>query len=109
MEFLYRNATPAYKGIHPQQASPSFPSGIVSSLFAGGGTPSYKIASSNGASAPTPARSWWQTLIPTPVYKTAPAVACVDESEMSPDNGDAADNTDGCVDASDQVPQVVIL
>jgi len=107
MEFLYRNATPAYKGMHPQQGSSSFPSGMVSSLFAGG-TPSYKTAICNGASSPASARSWWQALIPTPVYKTA-AAACIDESAVSPADGDAANNADGCVNASDQAPQVVIL
>jgi hypothetical protein len=107
MEFLYRNVTPAYKGIHPQQSSTSLPSGIVSSLFAGG-TPSYKTASCDGASAPAPTQSWWQGLIPTPVYKTAPA-ACVDESEVAPADGVTADNADGCVNESDQAPQVLIL
>jgi hypothetical protein len=108
MEFLYRNATPAYKGIHPQQVSPSIPAGIVSSLF-GGGTPCYKIANGNGASAPTSARSWWQALIPAPVYKTASVAACVLEPEVPPDDGGATGNGDGCVAASDQAPQVVIL
>lgn len=108
MELLYRNATPSYKGINPQQASTSLPSGIMSCLFAGG-TPSYqKAANSNGASAPASAQSWWRALSSTPVYKTASA-AGVDESEVSPDDGDAADNVDGCMNASDQVPQVVIL
>lgn len=107
MEFLYRRATPAYKGIHPQQGSSTFPSGIVSSLVAGG-TPSYKTAICNGASAPASARSWWQALIPTPVYKTA-SVACVDESEVSPADGGTAANADGCVNANDQAPQVVVL
>ena len=107
MEFLYRSATPAYKGIHPQQGSSSVPSRIVSSLVAGG-TPSYKTASCNGVPAPAPARSWWQALIPTPVYKTAPAV-CVDEADVSPADGGTAANADGCVNANDQAPQVVIL
>ena len=107
MEFLYRNATPVYKGINPQQASTSLPSGIMNSLFASG-TPSYKTARGSGASALTPARSWWRAFDPTPVYKTTPA-ACVDESEVLPDMGDAAANAGGCVTASDQAPQVVIL
>jgi hypothetical protein len=107
MEFLYRSATPAYKGIHPQQGGTSFPSGIVSSLVAGG-TPSYKTAICNGASVPASKPSWWQALIPTPVYKTAPA-ACVDESAVSPAEGVTVANADGCVNASDQAPQVVIL
>jgi len=106
MEFLYRSATPAYKGIHPQQVSSSFPSRIVSSLFARG-TPRYKTASGNGASAPEPARSWWRAWDLTPVYKTAPAR--VEASEVPADDTGAAASADADVNASDQAPQVVIL
>ena len=107
MEFLYRNALPAYKGFQPQQASSSFPSGVVSSLFASG-TPCYRTASSKGASAPAPARPWWRAWNLTPVYKTA-SDACVEASEASPDDGGTAANADECVNANDQAPQVVIL
>jgi hypothetical protein len=103
MEFLYRNA-PVYKGVQPQQASTSLPSGMMNCLFAG--TPSYKTRTGNGASAPT--RSWW-LWNPTPVYKTVSTVACVDESGVSPDNGDAPDDAGGCGDASDQAPEAVVL
>lgn len=106
MEFLYRNATPVYKGITPQQASTSLPSGIMSCLFASG-TPCYRTANSNGASAPASARSWWQAWKLTPVYKTA-SVACSDQSEVSPDIGGATDNACGCVTASDPAPQVIL-
>jgi hypothetical protein len=107
MEFLYRNASPVYKGVQPQQASTSLPSGMMSCLFAG--TPSYKTARGKSASAPVPARSWWDAWNPTPVYKTVSTVACVDESGVSPDNGDAPDDAGGCGDAGDQAPEVVIL
>ena len=97
MEFLYRNATPVYKGIHPQPNT-SFPMGIVSSVFASG-TPCYRTACSNGASAPEPARSWWRAWNLTPVYKVAST--CVEAPEEPAGDAGAAPSADACANAND--------
>ena len=108
MEFLYRSATPAYKG---SQAQPNQRTGFLAGLgtkLGGGATPAYKTVAGANAQAPAPARSWWRAFAVTPSYKTAApcAVDPVAPGEPSPDGGDDdAGPAGGC----DSALQVVIL
>src|SRR5262249_8995172 len=115
MEFLYRIATPAYKG---SQAQPTHTTGLLAGLGAvvggagavvGGGGPAYRTAADASVHTPAPARSWWQPFAVTPSYKTAApcAVDSTDSCAPSPDDGDGdADPASGC---AEQAMQVVIL
>ena len=103
MDFLYRNATPGYKGTQPQPKN-GFLSGLLGNLF-GGGTPSYTTLDSRGAQASTPTRSWWQAFVTTPSYKTALYADGSDSSSAPDDSREAeADQDSEC-----EVNQVVIL
>jgi len=109
MEFLYRKATPAYKG---SQAQPNQRTGLLAelgSVVGGGATPAYKTPDGARAQAPASSRSWWRAFAVTPSYLTAaPCTADhVAPGEPSPDgeNGDE-DPGGGC---SEQAMQVVIL
>jgi hypothetical protein len=109
MEYLYRSATPAYKGNHAQ---PSKPTGLLAglgSVMGGGATPAYRTVVDASAHAPAQARSWWQAFAVTPSYKAAaPCMAdASDPCASSPDDGDDdADPERGC---AEQAMQVVIL
>ena len=108
MEFLYRSATPAYKGI---PAQPTQRTGLLAGLgstLGGVATPAYKTVAGASAQAPAPARSWWRAFAVTPSYKTAAPCATdtVAPGEPSPDGGDGeADPAGEC----DPALQVVIL
>ncbi len=107
MDFLYRNAAPAYKGT---KAPPQGRNGLLSGLFCnllGGRTPSYKTLDERGAQASTPARCWWQAFVTTPSYKTAPPHAN-GEAATTAESGDGAAELDSeC--APDEAPQILIL
>ena len=81
MDFLYRNATPAYKGTKSQPAKSGLFSGLSNLL--GGATPNYKTVEQRGAQASTPARGWWQAFVTTPSYKTASAAHTEGRSDES--------------------------
>ena len=106
MEFLYRNATPAYRG---SQAQPTQTTGLLAGLGAAvgsGATPAYKTLDGASAQAPASSRSWWRSFAVTPSYKTA-APCAADSCVPASDDGDgAADPTPGC---AEQAMQVVIL
>jgi len=109
MEFLYRSATPAYRG---SQTQPTQPTGLLAglgSVLGSGATPAYKTVAGASAQASAPVRSWWQAFAVTPSYKTAPPYDA-DHGEPcapSPDDGDgAAEPARGC---AEQAMQVVIL
>jgi hypothetical protein len=109
MEFLYRNATPAYRGI---QAQPNQRTGLLAelgSVVGGGAAPAYKTRDGARAQAPAPSRSWMRVFAVTPSYKTAaPRPADRDDPcAPCPDDGDGdADPAGGC---AEQAMQVVIL
>ena len=108
MEFLYRSATPAYRG---NQAQPNQRTGLLAGLgpgLGGGATPAYKTVAGANAQASAPARSWWRAFAVTPSYRTAApcAVDPVAPGEPSPDGEDGgADAAGEC----DPALQVVIL
>jgi hypothetical protein len=109
MEFLYRNATPAYRG---SQAQPNQRTGFLAelgSVVGGGATPAYKTRDGARAHALASSRSWLRALAVSPSYKTAaPCTADhVAPGEPSPDgeHGDE-DPAGGC---SEPAMQVVIL
>ena len=105
MEFLYRNATPSYKGMNVQ---PRATSGLFASLL-GGATPSYKTVDGNRAYAQASSRSWWQAFVTTPSYKTAPMTVQAAQSCQAPaDNGGGEAET-RCVCAPEDATQIVIL
>jgi hypothetical protein len=111
MDFLYRNAAPAYKGMNLQ---PQATNGLFSGLFCnllGGATPSYKTVDGRGAQASTPPRCWWQAFVTTPSYKTAPRAAdCSNDVVTIAGNGEsAADSDSGCGCEVNDATQVVIL
>ena len=106
MDFLYRNATPGYKGTQPQ---PQVKNGPLSGLFCnllGGRTPSYKTLDARGAQASTPARCWWQAFVTTPSYKTALRSADGSVSSSTPDDCREAETDQDC---PCEATQVVIL
>ena len=109
MEFLYRNATPAYRG---SQAQPNQRTGLLAglgSVIGGGATPVYKTHGGASAQAPATSRSWLRAFAVTPSYKTAAPCAAdhVAPGEPSPDGDDGdADPANGC---AEQAMQVVIL
>ena len=108
MEFLYRSATPAYKGSHAQ---PTKPTGLLAGLgtgLGGGATPAYRTVAGANAQASGPARSWWRAFAVTPSYKTAAPCAedHVAPGEPSPDGGDGEAGPAG---ECDPALQVVIL
>ncbi len=109
MEFLYRNATPAYGG---SQAQPTQKTGLLAglgSVIGSGTTPAYKTLGGARAQALAPSRSWLRAFAVTPSYKTAATrpVDLDDPCAPSPDDGGGdADPAGGC---DDQALQVVIL
>jgi hypothetical protein len=110
MEFLYRSATPAYKGSHTQPAQSTGPlAGLGAVLGGGGATPAYQTVAGASAQAPAPARSWWQAFTVTPSYKTAEPCAAdhVAPGEPSPDGEDGDAGPEG--ECDDPGLQVVIL
>lgn len=116
MDFLYRNATPIYRGTSTQQpVSNGLLSGLFGNLF-GGSTPSYRTNDGRRVSARS-SPSWWQALSPTPSYKTAvkvgapatPAQEVMQHCDASfADHGEiSAEQT--CVCAPADATQIVIL
>jgi hypothetical protein len=106
MEFLYRNAAPAYRG---SQAQPTQRTGLLAelgSVLGSGGTPAYKIRDGARAQAPATSRSWLQAFTVTPSYKTAPRVVDIPDPCPPCADDDDADPERGC---ADQAMQVVIL
>ena len=106
MEFLYRNATPAYQG---SQAQPAQRTGLLAelgSLFGGSAAPAYKTVDGAGVQTPVPSRCWWQVFAVTPSYKTAAPDSAdpVAPGEPSPEGDE--EPADGC---SGSEPQVVLL
>ena len=102
MDFLYRSATPAYKGSHAQGAKPA---GLLAGF--GSATPAYKTAGAR-AHASAPARRWWQVLAVSPSYKTA-APCPVDHVAPGEPSPDGTDDDAGPAGGCDQPLQVVIL
>jgi len=110
MEFLYRSATPAYKGIPAQPKQRTGALAGLGSVLGGSATPAYKSLDGASVRAPASSRRWWQAFAVTPSYRTAAPCAAdqVAPGEPSPDgdNGDSdADPERGC----DPPLQVVIL
>jgi hypothetical protein len=109
MEFLYRHATPAYKGSHAQ---PTKPTGVLSglgSVLGGGATPAYKTRDELSARAPMSTRSWLRMFEVTPSYKTAPPRPAdpTDPCAEAPDDGaDGAATACGC---DEPMTQIVIV
>jgi hypothetical protein len=108
MEFLYRNATPAYKGSHARPTRTGLLAGL-GSVLGSGARPAYRTVTGANAQASAPARSWLRAFAVTPSYKTAAqcAAAPADPCAPSPDEGD--DNTEPACGCDDQPMQVVIL
>ncbi len=109
MEFLYRNATPAYKG---SQAQPSQRTGLLAelgSVVGGSAAPAYKTRDGARAYASAPSRSWLRAFAVTPSYKTAaPCTADhVAPGEPPPDGED--DDEEPAGGCSEPATQVVIL
>jgi hypothetical protein len=107
MEFLYRSATPAYKGSHAQ---PARAAGFFSRLGVVGGsaTPAYQTVAGANAKASAPARSWWRPFAVTPSYRTAtPCVDHVAPGEPAPDGSDGDAETEA--ECAERAMQVVIL
>ena len=89
MEFLYRSATPAYKG---NQAQPNQRTGLLAGLgtgLGGGATPAYRTVAGANAQASGPARSWWRAFAVTPSYKTAAPCA---EDHVAPGEPDVKES-----------------
>ena len=109
MEFLYRNATPVYRG---SQAQPNQRTGLLAglgSVVGSGAMPAYKTLDRASAQAPARSRGWWQAFAVTPSYRTAAPCAAdhVAPGEPSPDGNDGdEDPAGGC---SEPAMQVVIL
>jgi len=108
MEFLYRNATPAYKG---SQAQPNQRTGLLAglgSVVGSGAAPAYRTMDGASAQAPASSRNWWRAFAVTPSYRTAtPCTDHVAPGEPSPDGGDGDEEpAGGC---SETAMQVVIL
>jgi len=83
MDFLFRGATPGYRGHQPPptQSGTGTLSGIWCGLFDSGQQPVYKRAGRAGESAQSASLCrWWPVFPATPQYKTVPA-----------------DDPDGCV------------
>jgi hypothetical protein len=80
MEFLYRTATPAYRGCPPQpKQRTGLLSGLGCYLFGGGSAPVYRTKGDlNGSAGQVAPRCWWQAFPTTPQYKAAPAPDPVD-------------------------------
>jgi hypothetical protein len=104
MEFLYRTATPAYRGCSSQPTQRTgLLSGLTCYLFGGGTAPTYRTKDGkNGAAAPTAPRCWWQAFPSTPPYKAAPSVGL----DTAPDDGAACECPEDEV-TSEDVPSVV--
>ena len=108
MEFLYRNATPVYRG---SQAQPNQRTGLLAglgSVVGGGATPAYKTLDGASAQASAPSRNWSRVFAVTPSYKTAaPCADYVAPGEPSPDGEDGDEDPEG--GCSEPAMQVVIL
>ncbi len=108
MEFLYRSATPAYRG---SQAQPNQRTGLLAglgSVIGSSATPAYKTLDGASVRAPASSRSWLRVFAATPSYKTAaPCTADhVAPGEPSPNGEDGdEDPAAGCAPPL----QVVIL
>jgi hypothetical protein len=107
MEFLYRTATPAYRGCTPPptQAPTSFLAGLWCSLF-GAAKPAYQTRDANGAPAPVEPRCFWQVVPSAQAYKAAPSVTSSEpEPTLSRSAGHHAGEDD---EATDGVPALFI-
>jgi hypothetical protein len=104
MEFLYRTATPAYRGCSPQSKQRTgLLAGLGCYLFGGGTAPTYRTKhGTNGAAAPTAPRCWWQAFPTTPSYKAAPPI----DLDTAPDDGAACECDQEDV-TNEDVPSVV--
>lgn len=116
MDFLYRNATPSYRGSRAQpQANGGLLSGLLGNLF-GGNAPSYRTVDGRRVSAPS-SPSWWQVLSPAPSYKTAPRSAepaapaqeVVQRCDAPFAGNGEPDAEQTCVCAPEDATQIVIL
>lgn len=117
MDFLYRNATPSYRGMNVQ---PQAPSGLFAGLLGnllGGNVPTYRTVDGRRASAAS-STSWWQalTLTKTPSYKTAPSItespATANEVVLrcdAPIEDSLDPDATTCVCAPEDATQIVIL
>ena len=73
MDFLYRTASPSYRGCEaqPTPARTGFFAGLWCSLF-GSATPTYRTKGTTGAPASAAPRCFWEAFPATPSYQTPP-------------------------------------